>query len=98
VTTRRAAARPLLALGLLVALWLALGLWICFAAPFASGTDESIRYVAFAAATNRWASEQDAEVRDRPLLLPAAVLPDVRAVLWRRALVHHKVPAGARGL
>ena len=28
-------------------------------APFASGTDESIRYVAFAAAKNRWATEED---------------------------------------
>ena len=47
-------------LGLLLALWISLGTWICFAAPYGSGTDESIRYVAFVAATNRWASPQDA--------------------------------------
>jgi hypothetical protein len=58
---RFARSLPLALLVLLVALWLSLGLWICFAAPFGSGTDESIRYVAFAAATNRWASEQDAQ-------------------------------------
>jgi hypothetical protein len=57
---RAAASLPTAVLCLLVVIWLALGLWICFAAPFASGTDESIRYVAFAAAANRWATAQDA--------------------------------------
>jgi hypothetical protein len=40
-------------------LWAALGLWVVRHAPFASGTDESISYVAFAAAKNRWATEED---------------------------------------
>lgn len=39
--------------------WVFLGLWICRNAPYGSGTDESIRYVAFAAATNRWAGAED---------------------------------------
>ena len=51
---------PYVLLGLLLAAWIGLGLWICFSAPYASGTDESIRYVAFAAAKNRWASAEDA--------------------------------------
>lgn len=51
---------PYAILGLLLAVWIGLGVWICGAAPYASGTDESIRYVAFAAAKNRWASAEDA--------------------------------------
>ena len=47
----------ILAIGL--ALWSALGGWVVLHAPFASGTDESISYVAFAAAKNRWATEAD---------------------------------------
>ena len=43
----------------LLTIWLCLGVWIVANAPFASGTDESIRYVAFAAAKNRWATEED---------------------------------------
>ena len=43
----------------LLALWIGCGLWIVHNAPFASGTDESISYVAFAAAKNRWATEDD---------------------------------------
>ena len=39
--------------------WLALGAHIISVAPFRSGTDESINYVAFAAAKNRWATEAD---------------------------------------
>jgi hypothetical protein len=46
-------------LGLLVVVWIALGLWICRRAPYGSGTDESIRYVAFAAAEHRWAEVED---------------------------------------
>lgn len=52
--------RPLaVALASLAAVWLAAGLWLVSHAPFASGTDESINYVAFAAAKNRWATEAD---------------------------------------
>lgn len=36
-----------------------LGAYLVVKAPFASGTDESINYVAFAAAKNRWAVEED---------------------------------------
>ena len=43
----------------LLLLWLGLGLWFALKAPFGSGTDESIKYVAFAAAKNRWATEED---------------------------------------
>jgi hypothetical protein len=50
---------PGLVLAALLAGWLACGLWIVGAAPYASGTDESIRYVAFAAARNRWATADD---------------------------------------
>lgn len=50
---------PAAILGVLLAVWVGLGTWICLAAPYASGTDESIRYVAFAAATNRWARPSD---------------------------------------
>ena len=39
---------PWLILGALLCAWLGAGIWICLAAPFASGTDESIGYVAFA--------------------------------------------------
>lgn len=53
------ASLPKVILGLLLALWGGLGLWIALKAPFGSGTDESINYVAFAAAKNRWATEQD---------------------------------------
>lgn len=53
------AAVPGVLLGVLLLLWICLGAWICVSAPFASGTDESIRYVAFAAAKNRWATEAD---------------------------------------
>lgn len=53
---------PYAILGLLLAVWISLGAWICFAAPYGSGTDESIRYVAFVAAKNRWASQEDAAV------------------------------------
>lgn len=52
---------PYAILGLLLAAWISLGVWICLSAPFGSGTDESIRSVAFAAATNRWATSADAE-------------------------------------
>jgi hypothetical protein len=60
--TRSRPPLPCALLGLLIGGWLGLGLWICFSAPFSSGTDESIRYVAFAAATNGWASAEDAAV------------------------------------
>jgi hypothetical protein len=50
---------PLALLVLLLGLWLACGLWAAMNAPFGSGTDESISYVAFAAAKNRWATEAD---------------------------------------
>lgn len=50
---------PLALLGALLAAWLGIGAWIVVSAPFASGTDESIRYAAFAAAENRWATEED---------------------------------------
>lgn len=43
----------------LLALWVALGTWVVMKAPFGSGTDESISYVAFAAAKNRWATQAD---------------------------------------
>ncbi len=46
-------------LAALVAVWLCLGWWITRVSPYASGTDESIRYVAFAAAANRWAARDD---------------------------------------
>ncbi len=55
----RAAALPKMAVALLLAVWLALGTWIALSAPFRSGTDESISYVAFVAAKNRWATEED---------------------------------------
>jgi hypothetical protein len=51
---------PCAILTLILATWLCLGAWISFSAPFGSGTDESIRYVAFAAAANRWATAADA--------------------------------------
>jgi hypothetical protein len=51
---------PRTILALLLAVWIGLGAWICHSAPFGSGTDESIRYVAFAAASNRWAGAEDA--------------------------------------
>lgn len=51
---------PSAVLGLLLAVWISLGVWICLSAPFASGTDESIRSVAFAAATNRRPLPEDA--------------------------------------
>jgi hypothetical protein len=44
---------------LLLAGWFLVGWWLIPQAPYASGTDESIRYVAFAAAANRWADESD---------------------------------------
>ncbi len=43
----------------LLGVWLSLGIWIVGVAPYASGTDESIKYVAFAAAKNRWATAED---------------------------------------
>ncbi len=42
-----------------LAVWVCLGTWIVGAAPYASGTDESVQYVAFAAAKNRWATADD---------------------------------------
>jgi len=50
---------PKAILALLIALWVGCGFWIVHNAPFASGTDESIKYVAFAAAKNRWATADD---------------------------------------
>ncbi len=50
---------PLALVGCLIALWIGFAVWVVHSAPFASGTDESINYVAFAAAKNRWATEQD---------------------------------------
>lgn len=50
---------PLAILCVLLTLWLGLGLWAVMEAPFSSGTDESISYVAFTAAKNRWATEED---------------------------------------
>jgi 4-amino-4-deoxy-L-arabinose transferase-like glycosyltransferase len=50
---------PKALLALLLVLWVGCGLWIVRNAPFGSGTDESIEYVAFAAAENRWATEED---------------------------------------
>jgi hypothetical protein len=44
---------------LLIVAWGALAAWLVPQAPFRSGTDESIDYVAFAAAENRWATEED---------------------------------------
>ncbi len=52
---------PKILLGAFILVWLSLGLWICFKSLFASGTDESIQYAAFAAAKNRWATEADFE-------------------------------------
>ncbi len=54
----RALAPKAILVGLLL-LWLVLGIWIALRMPFGSGTDESIGYVAFAAAKNRWAGEED---------------------------------------
>lgn len=48
-----------IALATLCVAWLGMGAWLVAHAPFASGTDESINYVAFAAAENRWATEAD---------------------------------------
>lgn len=50
---------PKAILAVLLAVWFGLGLWFALKAPFGSGTDESIKYVAFAAARNRWATEED---------------------------------------
>ena len=50
---------PLIVLASAIAVWLLLGIWAVRSAPFNSGTDESIRYVAFAAAKHRWATEAD---------------------------------------
>lgn len=50
---------PKAVLVVLLTLWMLCGLWIVGNAPFDSGTDESINYVAFAAAKNRWATEED---------------------------------------
>lgn len=60
IPDRLAISLPHAILGLLLAVWVSLGAWICFAAPYASGTDESMRYVAYAAAKNRWVSQEDA--------------------------------------
>jgi hypothetical protein len=50
---------PLVILAALVAVWGGLGWWVARVSPYASGTDESIRYVAFAAAADRWATLED---------------------------------------
>jgi hypothetical protein len=51
---------PRILLSLLLAAWVGLGLWICRAAPFGSGTDESMGYLAFVAAKDRWPSVEEA--------------------------------------
>jgi 4-amino-4-deoxy-L-arabinose transferase-like glycosyltransferase len=50
---------PRLLLVLILAVWTVAGVWLIFQAPYLSGTDESIRYVAFAAAANRPAGDDD---------------------------------------
>jgi hypothetical protein len=50
---------PLLLVALLLLAWGAAAAWVIPKAPFRSGTDESIQYVALAAAKNRWATEDD---------------------------------------
>ncbi len=50
---------PGIILAMLIAVWSWLGVHLVLQAPFASGTDESINYVALAAAKNRWATEDD---------------------------------------
>ncbi|MHB8834593.1 MAG: hypothetical protein ACYC9Y_02655 [Candidatus Methylomirabilia bacterium] len=59
MTTIKSAFPPRTILGVLLALWVAFGIWAVMHAPFGSGTDESISYVAFAAAKNRWATQED---------------------------------------
>ncbi len=50
---------PAAILAILLLAWFLAGWWLIRQAPFASGTDESIRYVAFAAAADRWAERDD---------------------------------------
>ncbi len=60
MSARRGKLHPAAAvIALLLVLWVSLATWAALEAPFLSGTDESIRYVAFAAAKNRWATEAD---------------------------------------
>ncbi len=60
MSARRGKLHPAAAvIALLLVLWISLATWAALESPFLSGTDESIRYVAFAAAKNRWATEAD---------------------------------------